>query len=1001
MRMIFLCLCLWLALPLFSQSTYRQLLPPHHDYNYFAHQDRDGFYWISSSKGWYRFDGREYVRHPVPEATTGPGYDQGVQSPLVEDGTGKYWFTGYDGLHQLDSQTGEIVSRRLTYGGRELSTDYQLLYRNTRTGQLLLTLEDHLYTFEPVTEALIQLPPVVRAKRFGIDTFPDGTPRLIVGGLFMAGDGIEVLHRPSPTAPWQFTRYEHVAGQSLGTTADITFIGAGRCLAATRTGLRLLELNTDESGTLGITQQKIGPDTPVIASRYDPIAGKTHVLYRSGELVEHNYNLGVVRSARVSPRCHALSGIIDGRPWIGVRGSGIWYPDPETRSDGLRNPLLPEGKTPHSLVTQANGRVSLLTTEGTVYRYEPANEEGWRFNYQLPVPVADSLTQLVTHRNENFLLERRKLFHFPTDGVPSVNSVQLAPTPLRHTALHESGSLLLLDGQTIRQLDFPPLSLRIPGAVQEYQNYEFDYLAYLGNNELVTAWNSQELWFYDWNGVSVTFNRSVVIGSDIHSVVRDPASGAYFIGTEQGLYQLSGNDQLALTDHHLNQQRTVFRDLFHHCSGWVLGRTAKGLTGYHASTRQLRYFPTPGGRSLNTNRPFQFRELPDGEVLLLNDRELYAFHPDTLLRQPAAPITPYVSAVYVNGLPRPELLNGIDAGIDLPYNKNNVELRLASLGLPGRTEEWIEVTLSGARRQREYLIPGSILKLPDLAPGTYDYTLRSIDATGAGGHTVGGTITVSRPFWQSPLFLASVVLSLLGLGYGLAYRRARRKLRTAQIALDRQRAIGRERDRIAAELHDDLGGDLASMVYLLDGHRYLTEQGQASVLDTDRLQDLAQDSMRNMREMIWVLDEGQATPGNLAKQLLALARKSAELGNISMQVDFPREYPDWQLTSVQKRNITLIAKEALQNIRKHAGATAFHFRLQLTEDAILLEISDNGRGIPAASTTDTPLNSGYGMKNMRQRATEIGGVLRVTPTLPTGTKISLTLPVTRPDNSPS
>ncbi|MFK8163959.1 MAG: sensor histidine kinase, partial [Lewinella sp.] len=223
---------------------------------------------------------------------------------------------------------------------------------------------------------------------------------------------------------------------------------------------------------------------------------------------------------------------------------------------------------------------------------------------------------------------------------------------------------------------------------------------------------------------------------------------------------------------------------------------------------------------------------------------------------------------------------------------------------------------------------------------------------------------------------------------------------------EQQQALAAERDRIASELHDDLGGDLASMAFIIDGHNSLKELGVDAELDVSRLGQLANGAIKHMREMIWVLDDEQATLSTLAKQLLANAREMAAIGDLSLQADIPETLPELPLSSIQKKNILLMAKETMQNIRKHARASAFNLRLAVEQAGeqsyLLLVITDNGQGMKATQQgeTDKPLNHGHGLKNLHKRAEEINATLSFTSSIPRGTKVTLRCPIAQQPKAP-
>jgi signal transduction histidine kinase len=98
------------------------------------------------------------------------------------------------------------------------------------------------------------------------------------------------------------------------------------------------------------------------------------------------------------------------------------------------------------------------------------------------------------------------------------------------------------------------------------------------------------------------------------------------------------------------------------------------------------------------------------------------------------------------------------------------------------------------------------------------------------------------------------------------------------------------------------------------------------------------------------------------------------------------EEPD--IPVVHKEALYRIAQEALHNIVKHAGATDIRVRLTQTEDAITIEIGDNGRGFDPAGE----FPGHFGLQTMHERAAALGGMLAVESAPGVGTRVTVRLP---------
>ncbi len=111
-----------------------------------------------------------------------------------------------------------------------------------------------------------------------------------------------------------------------------------------------------------------------------------------------------------------------------------------------------------------------------------------------------------------------------------------------------------------------------------------------------------------------------------------------------------------------------------------------------------------------------------------------------------------------------------------------------------------------------------------------------------------------------------------------------------------------------------------------------------------------------------------------------------------IQVEFAHENLPEQIPSPVQDNLYRIMQEALNNIEKHSGATLVHIRLECDGDTIRLSIMDNGKGFTETEPSVSKANgNGWGLINMRERATSIEGSFSIDSTPNRGTEISVRL----------
>ena len=218
---------------------------------------------------------------------------------------------------------------------------------------------------------------------------------------------------------------------------------------------------------------------------------------------------------------------------------------------------------------------------------------------------------------------------------------------------------------------------------------------------------------------------------------------------------------------------------------------------------------------------------------------------------------------------------------------------------------------------------------------------------------------------QQLLGIGSAAGALLLLGGGLFWqyrRRAAQRLTTRDAAL---------RQRLAADLHDDVGSLLTQISLQSDLLRETPAAPEATLARLERLSDTSRRAARQMADVVWGLHASSAE----LPEVLAHMRDHAHevLAPRQLNIDFAVSEAAAALrpSLATCQTLYLIFKEALHNVVKHAGgATLVTIRVSLNASQLCLSVRDNAPGpAPAARP------GGHGLANMRHRAETVGGAL--------------------------
>lgn len=224
-------------------------------------------------------------------------------------------------------------------------------------------------------------------------------------------------------------------------------------------------------------------------------------------------------------------------------------------------------------------------------------------------------------------------------------------------------------------------------------------------------------------------------------------------------------------------------------------------------------------------------------------------------------------------------------------------------------------------------------------------------------------------------FIMPLLLSTILIWFVVNYQRKKaeyeiskrdQEIREQQLIIQRQQALAHERTRIAAEMHDDLGGGLTSIKFLSQNVlRNTNDERQKAQIK--KVVNHAQTLVGNMSEIIWAMDAGHDTVENLAAYCRRYAKTYLDEHDISLHFENDIQWTNQSISGEKRRNIFLIVKEALHNVVKHAQASKVSMKMKSIDNHFTLIIKDDGKGMP------DKVNEGNGLENMRKRAVGMGG----------------------------
>lgn len=332
----------------------------------------------------------------------------------------------------------------------------------------------------------------------------------------------------------------------------------------------------------------------------------------------------------------------------------------------------------------------------------------------------------------------------------------------------------------------------------------------------------------------------------------------------------------------------------------------------------------------------------------------------------------------INVLNKPFLTKGklLKDGDVLPlnYDEDMVSVEFALLNYSNAADDtysWILEGWDGAWITSK----NNIASYNNLKPGTYTLKVKAANSQGQWTKKpIQLTLKIASPFYQTGWFMVLCAIAVASVINWLVKVRIRRIKEKYQL-----------RNKIAADLHDEIGSTLTSINILSNVSQQAMEQQPQQA--REMLHQISMQSktiQQSMSDIVWSIRPDNEKMGDLVTRMREYAAQTLEQLDIATQIKVSEELSAKILPMEYRKELLLIFKEAINNVAKHAGASRVEVSLENGSQQMHLQIVDNG--------TWKGFSSGTGTRSMKSRAAVLGGQLSITPG-PNGTIVKASLPI--------
>lgn len=303
-----------------------------------------------------------------------------------------------------------------------------------------------------------------------------------------------------------------------------------------------------------------------------------------------------------------------------------------------------------------------------------------------------------------------------------------------------------------------------------------------------------------------------------------------------------------------------------------------------------------------------------------------------------------------------------------PMRGHDVRFRYRVLGLDAR---WV------------LLGPGERIAITGIAPGRYTLELGAARGTSDQWSTTAWNFSIRGPWWSSGWFIVLVIVTVVGAAAMVI--RARERQRTRVVAL---------RDRLARDLHDDIGSTLGSISYFSElGVQQLHEADiDAARGVMERMGARSREMIGRMSDIVWSVDPKHDGGTSLSERMKLFAAETLAARDIALVFEADDGIATVKLDMAQRRELYLVFKEALTNAAKHSSCSRVQVLLQRINGMLRLVVEDDGKGLQRSRRDQL---NGRGLRSMHKRAEALGGSLVIADAEGGGTRVMLNVQLGR------
>ena len=482
-------------------------------------------------------------------------------------------------------------------------------------------------------------------------------------------------------------------------------------------------------------------------------------------------------------------------------------------------------------------------------------------------------------------------------------------------------------------------------------------------------------------------NHTSAAGEQITSFCDDPVypHQTIWFSTQNGLYRMNKSTGLY---QHFTEKNGLPNNLIYAVladnSSHIWLSTNKGITCVNTIDFSLRNFGVADGLQGSEFNSAAAIKMKDGTLVFGGTNGLNYFNPKNIkpLTPPKATITGlrlYEQPVAYNN-PQSPLTEDIAYAkrLNLSYNDNVITFEFAGIDYRKKNGLQYRCRLMPFEKDWRYTGADHEATYTNLDPGDYTFVAEASNTNGIWGKESQALHVHVLPLWWQTWWCKIVVaLAALVLLY-LIYK----------YRLHKALEVHRVRNRIASDLHDEIGSTLSAISLFSEMAHEQSKTAVASPQLLKKINETSQKVSHTMRDIVWSISTKNDSFNEMITHMHEHAIGLTEVKGYELHFTGDEKLCNISLSMQKRQNIYLIYKEALNNAIKYAEGSNIWISLRKEKTTVLLIIKDDGIGFDCSKK-----NGGNGLQNMKNRAASMHGNVLIDSGIGCGCKIMVHVPL--------